>query len=263
MRCKVSLLFPEAARDLDQQHEHCDRGDDEIAQGGGVTSNDAEEHRANTHVSVNNGISHKGKLPARQAPGERRATRNEQREKPQAGALPIEYAGEQCPKKHVGRDVQISAKEMRLQTAASQKHSANADQYAVQHGIFSIRCVLMCWPTRNREPKPSRQRGQSERQHEAIVKTISQEEKEASSHQQIKIRFSRERVKSVLQVSEFDAPDQAAEVKHIVENWSRCGGFRGGPGVRAGEAVPKTDAENGGENGHHENVTQLLRPCGD
>ncbi len=103
----------------------------------------------------------------------------------------------------------------------------------------------------------------AERQHEAIVETISEEEEEAGGRQQIEIPLSGEHVETVLHVSEFYAPDEAAEVKHVVENRTRCRRFRGGPGGRAGKAVPKTGGENGGEDGQDEDVTELLRPGGD
>ncbi len=70
-------------------------------------------------------------------------------------------------------------------------------------------------------------------------------------------------METVLQVSEFYAPDEAAEVKHVVEDRTRCRRFRGRPGGRAGKAVPKTGGEDGGENGQDEDITELLRPGGD
>ena len=85
--CRVSRLPPEAARDQDQPHEHGDSGNDEIAQDSGKVIDVAEEHRADAHVAVDGGISNEGKLPARQAPGERRATGDKQSEKPQRRSL--------------------------------------------------------------------------------------------------------------------------------------------------------------------------------
>ena len=118
-------------------------------------------------------------------------------------------------------------------------------------------------PVRDGEPEPSGERGQRERQHEAIVETISEEEEEAGGRQEIEIPLSGEHVEPVLQVSEFHGPDEAAEVKHVVEDRIRCRRFRRGPGGRAGKAVPKTGGEDGGEDGQDEDVTELLRPGAD
>ena len=43
MRCRLSCFPPEAARDVDQQDQHGDAGDNEIAQDGGVAMHVAEE----------------------------------------------------------------------------------------------------------------------------------------------------------------------------------------------------------------------------
>ena len=51
--------------------------------------------------------------------------------------------------------------------------------------------------------------GQSERQHEAIVETISEEEEKAGGRQKIEIPLSGEHVETVLDVSEFYGPDEA------------------------------------------------------
>src|SRR5260370_12068720 len=77
------------------------------------------------------------------------------------------------------------------------------------------------------------------------------------------IPLPRKHVEPLLQISEFYAPDQAAEIKHVVENRARCGRFRGGPGGCARIAVPRTDGEEGGEDGQDDDVTELLRPGGD
>jgi hypothetical protein len=58
-------------------------------------------------------------------------------------------------------------------------------------------------------------------QHKTIVGTISEEEKEAGGRQEIEIPLSREHVEAVLQISEFYAPHQAAEIKHVVEDETR------------------------------------------
>src|SRR6266853_5621374 len=77
------------------------------------------------------------------------------------------------------------------------------------------------------------------------------------------IPLPRKHVEPLLQISEFYAPDQAAEIKHVVENRARCGRFRGGPGGCARIAVPRTGGEEGGEDGQDDDVTELLRPGGD
>ena len=67
----------------------------------------------------------------------------------------------------------------------------------------------------------------------------------------------------LLEVSELHGPDEAAEVKHVVDNRIRCRRFGVGPGGCAGKAVPKTGGEDGGEDGHDEDITELLRPRAD
>src|SRR6266567_8817803 len=115
MRCRLSCFPPEAARDLDQHDEHGDAGHEEIAQDSGIAVYIANEDRTDAHVAVDGGVSDEGKLPAREAPGERCAAGCKESEKPQDVALPIEDPGEQRPKENVGRDVQIRAEEMRFQ----------------------------------------------------------------------------------------------------------------------------------------------------
>ncbi len=70
-------------------------------------------------------------------------------------------------------------------------------------------------------------------------------------------------VETVLQVSEFYAPDEAAEVEDIVEDRSRRSRLRSRPGWRAGKAIRKRGGEDDGENGQDEYITELLRPSGD
>src|SRR5260370_12539546 len=118
-------------------------------------------------------------------------------------------------------------------------------------------------PMRDSESEPSGERGQSERQHEAIVETIGKEEEEEGRGQEIKIPLSGKDVETVLQVSEFYAPDEAAEVEDIVEDRSRCSRLRGRPGGRAGKAIPKRGGKDDGDNGQDEYITELLRPSGD
>src|SRR6266849_7120717 len=116
---------------------------------------------------------------------------------------------------------------------------------------------------RDGESEPSSQRGQRERQHEAVVKTIGEEEEEPGGHQQIEIPLSGEHMKPRLKVSEFHGPNEATEVKDVIENQTGRRSFPRRPSGCAGEAVPKTDSEHCGEDGQHEDVTQLLRPCAD
>src|SRR5258706_10635311 len=52
-------------------------------------------------------------------------------------------------------------------------------------------------------------------------------------------------------------PNEAAEVKHVVEYEAGRRSFPRGPGGRAGEAVPKTSGEHGGEEGQHQDGAQL------
>src|ERR1700675_3014819 len=118
---------------------------------------------------------------------------------------------------------------MRFQAAALKKCPADTDQQAVENGILAIRRVLMGRPVRDGEPEPSGEGGQSERQHEAIVETIGEEEEEACGRQEIEIPLPGEQMEAVLQVSEFYAPDEAAEVKHVVEDRIRCRRFGGAP----------------------------------
>src|SRR5258708_22042815 len=123
---------------------------------------------------------------------------------------------------------------MRFQAAALQCGSGPADHEAVENRILPVLCVLMRRPVRDGEPKPSSERGQRERQHETIVKTIGQEEEDAGGGQQIKIRLSGEHMKPILEVSEFHRPNEAAEVKHVVEYQTGRRSFLMGPGSRAG-----------------------------
>src|ERR1700747_1072756 len=67
-------------------------------------------------------------------------------------------------------------------------------------------------------------------------------------------------MEAVLQVSEFYAPDEAAEIKHVVEDRRRCSRFREGPRRRSGKAIPKTSGEDGGGHGQNEHVPHLFRP---
>src|SRR5262249_50961221 len=95
-------------------------------------------------------------------------------------------------------------------------------------------------PVRDGETEPSSKRRQGERQHEAIVETIRQEEKENRGRQQIEIPLSGKQVQAGLKVRKFDAPDEAAQVKHIVENRIRGRRLRERPSGHAGKAIPKT-----------------------
>ena len=58
---------------------------------------------------------------------------------------------------------------------------------------------------RDGESEPSGERGQRERQHEAVVETIGEEEEEAGGGEQVEIPLSGEQMEAVLDVSEFDA----------------------------------------------------------
>ena len=81
---------------------------------------------------------------------------------------------------------------MRFQAAALEYGSGDADDQAVENRILPVRCVLMRRPVRDGEPEPSGERGQRQRQHEAVVETISEEEEEAGGRQQIEIPLSGE-----------------------------------------------------------------------
>src|ERR1700694_2973646 len=114
----------------------------------------------------------------------------------------------------------------------------------------------MRWPVRDGESEPSGERGQRERQHETVVKTIGEEEEEAGGEQQIEIRLSGEQMKAALDVSEIHGPDEGAEIEHVVEHQTGRRSFPTGPGGRAGEAVPKTGGEHSGEDGGDQDVAQ-------
>ena len=88
----------------------------------------AHQDRTDAHVAVDCSVSDEGKLPAREAPGERCSTSGKEREEPYDVGLPIEDAGEQCPKENVGHDVQIGSEEMRFQAAAREYGSGHADE---------------------------------------------------------------------------------------------------------------------------------------
>jgi hypothetical protein len=75
--------------------------------------------------------------------------------------------------------------------------------------------------------------------------------------------LSGKEVETFLQVSEFYAPDEAAEVEDIVEDRSRCSRLRGRPGRRAGKAIPKRGGKDDGDNGQNDYITELPRPSGD
>ena len=70
-------------------------------------------------------------------------------------------------------------------------------------------------------------------------------------------------MKPLLDVSEFHGPDEAAEVKHVIEYQAGRRNFRRRPGRRAGEAVPKTGSEHRGEDGQNQDFAELLRPSAD
>ena len=152
---------------------------------------------------------------------------------------------------------------MRFQAAALKYGSGSTDDQAVENRILPVGCVLMGRPVRDGEPEPSSERGQRERQHETVVKTIGEEEEEAGGRQQIEIPLSGKHMKPLLDVREFHGPNEAAEVKHVIEYQTGRRSFPRGPGGRAGEAVPKTGGEHCGEDGQHEDVAQLLRPGAD
>jgi len=61
-------------------------------------------------------------------------------------------------------------------------------------------------------------------------------------------------------VSEFQRPCEAAEIKNVIENQAGRRNFCCGPGWPAGEAIPETGGENHGQDGKYEDITQLLRP---
>ena len=90
-----------------------------------------------------------------------------------------------------------------------------------------------------------------------------QEEEEEGRGQEIEVPLSGEEVETFLQVSEFHAPDEAAEVEDIVEDRSRCSGLGGRPCRRAGEAIPERGGEDDGEDSQDDYITELLRPSGD
>jgi len=97
-----------------------------------------------------------------------------------------------------------------------------------------------------------------------LSKTIGKEEEEEGRGQEIKIPLSGKDVETVLQVSEFYAPDEAAEVEDIVEDRSRCSRLpRPTRRARAGKAIPKRGGKDDGDNGQDEYITELLRPSGD
>src|SRR5580698_759114 len=97
----------------------------------------------------------------------------------------IEDTGEDCPEENVCHDVEICSKEMRLQFAALKDGSADTDHEAIEEGILPVRSALKGRPVGNGEPEPSGERRQGERKNEAIVETISEEEKEQGSRQEI------------------------------------------------------------------------------
>src|SRR3974377_1215278 len=114
MRSRFSCRPSKAPGDLDERDQHCNSGNDEIAQDNNFVSHVADEYPAHSHISVNRGIRNERKLPAGQAPGERRATGEKEGRKPYSVAFLLEYAREHCPKQNVGRDVQIRTEEMRF-----------------------------------------------------------------------------------------------------------------------------------------------------
>src|SRR5579872_858837 len=67
-------------------------------------------------------------------------------------------------------------------------------------------------------------------------------------------------MKPALDVSQFQGPNETAEIQHVVEDQTRRGSFSRGPGGRAREAVPETCGEHRGKDSQHQDVTQLLRP---
>src|SRR5258708_32646616 len=106
---------------------------------------------------------------------------------------------------------------MRLQLEALKDRSGYTGQQRVKQGILPVGCVLMRWPVRDGEPEPSGERGQGERQHETVVKTISEEEEETGGGQKIEIRLSGEQGKPILEVSALDRPKEGGQGKHVVE----------------------------------------------
>ncbi len=70
-------------------------------------------------------------------------------------------------------------------------------------------------------------------------------------------------METVLNVTELYGPDQAAKIKNVVENRTRCRCFGSGPCRRAGKAVPETSGENGGKDGQYEDVPKLMGPGAD
>src|SRR5260370_41553789 len=70
-------------------------------------------------------------------------------------------------------------------------------------------------------------------------------------------------MKPVLEVSQLHRPGEAAEVKHVIEYQGGRRSFRRRPFGRGGEAVPETGGEQRGEDGHDEDIAQLLRPRAD
>src|ERR1700691_4700765 len=216
MHCRLSCRhswFPgEATRDHDQHYEHGDAGNEEITQNSGLAIHIAEEDRTDADISVDGGVGDEGKLPARDAPGERCATGGEESEKPHGVALRIEDPGQQRPKENVGRDIQIGAEEMWFQAAALEYGPGGAYGQAVENRILPVLgvplCILVWRPVRNGESEPSGQRRQRERQHQAVVETIGEEEEEARGRQQIEIPLSGEYVKPVFKVSERHTPGE-------------------------------------------------------
>src|SRR5215469_3273187 len=181
MHRRFSCRSPETARDLYQHHEHYDCGNNEIAQDKGFVPDAAGENRADADVAVDRGVSNESKLPARQAPGERCAAGEHQRDEPYPVAAPIKDAGEQSPKQNGSNDVQIRAEKMRFETAPLKKQPPEADHEAVEEGTLAICRVLMGRPARDRQSEPPGKRRQSERQDKAVVESICKEEKEDCS----------------------------------------------------------------------------------
>ena len=140
---RLSCFPAETARDQDQHDQHGDAGNDEVAQDGAIPVYVADEDRTDAHVAVDSGVSDEGKLPAREAPGERCATDGKDSEKPHHVTLAIEDPREQCPKENVGRDIQIGAEEMRFQAAALEYGPGDGDDQAIENCILPVRCVLM------------------------------------------------------------------------------------------------------------------------
>src|SRR5580698_9540485 len=118
----------------------------------------------------------------------------------------LENSREQRPKKHVGRDIQIGPEEMRFQAEALKRGSISGDDQAVEDCVFPVLSVLRGRPVRNGESEPPRQRGQSQRQDKAVVKTIGEEEEEQRGREQIVVPLAGEQVKPGLDISEFYGP---------------------------------------------------------